>query len=432
MKKVEAIIKPFKLDEVKDALGEIGVQGMTVTEVKGFGRTGGKREVYRGSALRRRLRTQGEDRGRRPRRAGRAHPGGDREGREDRSHRRREDLRASPSRRRFGSAPASAERTPSRCPPRTSQHGLAGSRRRPRARASSKILCISRGGARPISTPIARPYRSRLPPRTSSSTAPARGTPGEAGPGGHSNMSHKTPSEVIAFAKERDAKMVDLRFIDMPGVWQHTTVPAHRLDEGAFEDGFGFDGSSIRGYQPINASDMLIIPDAASAQMDPFTEEPTLVLICNIVDPITREPYARDPALHRAEGRGVPQADRHRRHRVLRPRGRVLRLRRRPLRGGQPRQLLRGRLGPRASGTAAATRARTSATRSATRAATSRWRRTTRSSTGARDLRAARFGRHRGRGAPPRGRHRRPVRDRHEVRLADVRWRTSSCGSSTW
>ncbi len=108
-------------------------------------------------------------------------------------------------------------------------------------------------------------------------------------------MSHKTPSEVIAFAKERGAKMVDLRFIDMPGVWQHTTVPAHRLDEGAFEDGFGFDGSSIRGYQPINASDMLIIPDAASAQMDPFTEEPTLVLICNIVDPITREPYVRDP-----------------------------------------------------------------------------------------------------------------------------------------
>ncbi len=108
-------------------------------------------------------------------------------------------------------------------------------------------------------------------------------------------MSSKTPSEVIAFAKERGAKMLDLRFIDMPGVWQHTTVPIHRLDEAAFEDGFGFDGSSIRGYAPINASDMLIIPDAASAQMDPFTEEPTIVLICNIVDPITREPYLRDP-----------------------------------------------------------------------------------------------------------------------------------------
>lgn len=108
-------------------------------------------------------------------------------------------------------------------------------------------------------------------------------------------MKYKTPSEVVAFAKERGAKMVDLRFIDMPGVWQHTTVPVHRLDEAAFEDGFGFDGSSIRGYQPINASDMLIVPDASTAQMDPFTEEPTLVLICNIVDPITREPYSRDP-----------------------------------------------------------------------------------------------------------------------------------------
>ena len=66
--------------------------------------------------------------------------------------------------------------------------------------------------------------------------------------------------------------MVDLRFIDLPGVWQHTSVPIHRLEEASFEDGFGFDGSSIRGYQPINASDMLMIPDASTAQMDPFTQ----------------------------------------------------------------------------------------------------------------------------------------------------------------
>src|SRR5688572_14704764 len=108
-------------------------------------------------------------------------------------------------------------------------------------------------------------------------------------------MAHKTPSEVVALAKSKGAKMLDLRFIDLPGVWQHTTVPIHRLDEAAFEDGFGFDGSSIRGYQPINASDMLLIPDAATAQMDPFTEQPTLVLICDVVDPITREPYLRNP-----------------------------------------------------------------------------------------------------------------------------------------
>jgi glutamine synthetase len=63
----------------------------------------------------------------------------------------------------------------------------------------------------------------------------------------------KTPKDAIKFAKDHGAVMVDLRFIDLPGIWQHTSVPIHRLDEGAFEDGFGFDGSSIRGYQPINA-----------------------------------------------------------------------------------------------------------------------------------------------------------------------------------
>jgi glutamine synthetase len=105
----------------------------------------------------------------------------------------------------------------------------------------------------------------------------------------------KTPKDVLELAKAKGAVMVDLRFIDMPGVWQHTSVPIHRLDESAFEDGFGFDGSSIRGYQPINASDMLIMPDPSTAKMDPFTKHPTLVLSCDIVDPITREPYHRDP-----------------------------------------------------------------------------------------------------------------------------------------
>ena len=107
-------------------------------------------------------------------------------------------------------------------------------------------------------------------------------------------MRYKTPSEVIAFAKERGAKMLDLRFIDMPGVWQHTTVPIHRLDEGAFEDGFGFDGSSIRGYAPINASDMLVIPDAATAFVDPFFEHPTVVMLGDIHEP-NFEPFRRCP-----------------------------------------------------------------------------------------------------------------------------------------
>ncbi len=103
------------------------------------------------------------------------------------------------------------------------------------------------------------------------------------------------PKDVLDLAKQAGAIMVDLRFIDLPGVWQHTSVPIHRLDEGSFEDGFGFDGSSIRGYQPINASDMLVIPDPSTAQMDPFTKRPTLALICSVVDPITRQPYSRDP-----------------------------------------------------------------------------------------------------------------------------------------
>ncbi|MEW5735687.1 MAG: type I glutamate--ammonia ligase [Thermodesulfobacteriota bacterium] len=101
--------------------------------------------------------------------------------------------------------------------------------------------------------------------------------------------------KVLEFAKKNGAKMVDLRFMDFPGLWQHFTVPICQLGESNFEDGYGFDGSSIRGWQPINASDMLVIPDPTTAKMDPFTAEPTLVMICDIADPITREPYTRDP-----------------------------------------------------------------------------------------------------------------------------------------
>ena len=104
-----------------------------------------------------------------------------------------------------------------------------------------------------------------------------------------------TPKEVLEMAKENGVKVVDLRFMDFPGLWQHFTVPVSELEESSFEDGFGFDGSSIRGWQPIHASDMLVVPDATSAKMDPFYEAPTLVLICNIVDPVTREAYTRDP-----------------------------------------------------------------------------------------------------------------------------------------
>ncbi len=74
-----------------------------------------------------------------------------------------------------------------------------------------------------------------------------------------------TPSEVVKFASDQGAKMVDLRFLDLPGLWQHLTVPVSELSEDVFSDGYGFDGSSIRGWQAINASDMLIIPDPTTA-----------------------------------------------------------------------------------------------------------------------------------------------------------------------
>ncbi len=108
-------------------------------------------------------------------------------------------------------------------------------------------------------------------------------------------MQKRTPAEVIAFAQENDAKMLDLRFADLPGLWQHVTYPIGELEESHFEEGFGFDGSSIRGWQAISESDMLIVPDANTAFMDPFTDVPTLVMIANIVDPVTKQHYERDP-----------------------------------------------------------------------------------------------------------------------------------------
>jgi len=103
------------------------------------------------------------------------------------------------------------------------------------------------------------------------------------------------PKDVMKFVKENGAKFADFKFMDYPGMWQHFTVPIAQLEESSFEDGYGFDGSSIRGWQAIHASDMLIIPDANTTVMDPFTAVPTVSFICNIVDPITKEKYSRDP-----------------------------------------------------------------------------------------------------------------------------------------
>lgn len=104
-----------------------------------------------------------------------------------------------------------------------------------------------------------------------------------------------TPKQVVDFAKKNKAEMVDFKFIDFPGIWQNFSVPISEFDESTFKDGLGFDGSSIRGWQAINASDMLIVPDPTTAVMDPFRQYPTLSLVCNIIDPITKESYSRDP-----------------------------------------------------------------------------------------------------------------------------------------
>lgn len=100
----------------------------------------------------------------------------------------------------------------------------------------------------------------------------------------------KKPAEVIKFIKDYEVEFVDLRFLDFIGSWQHFTIPVDEVDKNFFENGLGFDGSSIRGWKAINASDMLLIPDPTTCKIDPFMEAVTLVIICNIEDPITREP----------------------------------------------------------------------------------------------------------------------------------------------
>ena len=105
----------------------------------------------------------------------------------------------------------------------------------------------------------------------------------------------KTAKDVISKIKSENVEFVDLRFMDFPGLWQHFSIPAARLDEDTFERGLGFDGSSIRGWQAINESDMLVKPVPETAFIDPFRTYKTMVIICNICDPITGEDYTRDP-----------------------------------------------------------------------------------------------------------------------------------------
>src|SRR5579859_3154330 len=100
---------------------------------------------------------------------------------------------------------------------------------------------------------------------------------------------------VLEFAKKHEAKILDLRFTDIPGLWHHVSYPIEQLTESSFDHGFGIDGSSIRGWAGIHESDMLLKPDASFHLLDPFTEVSTLVLVCNVVDPVTKQRYDRDP-----------------------------------------------------------------------------------------------------------------------------------------
>ena len=104
-----------------------------------------------------------------------------------------------------------------------------------------------------------------------------------------------TPRDVLKLCETKEIKFIDLRFMDFPGLWQHTTVPISELTLDSFDHGFGFDGSSIRGWQAINESDMLLVPVAETAKVDPFLQQATVSMICDIRDPITKKEYSRDP-----------------------------------------------------------------------------------------------------------------------------------------
>jgi hypothetical protein len=150
-------------------------------------------------------------------------------------------------------------------------------------------------------------------------------------------------TDVLALAREGGAQIVDLRFVDVPGQWQHFSIPIKELTEGLFIEGIGFDGSSIRGFQHIHESDMLLVPDPRTAFLDPTLRIPTLVLICDVVEPGDRAPYTR-PALRRPQGGAVPGQLGDRDDRLLGSGDRVLHLRLASLRADRQPRLLRDRL----------------------------------------------------------------------------------------
>ena len=141
----------------------------------------------------------------------------------------------------------------------------------------------------------------------------------------------KTAKDVLKYIKDHDVKYVDFRFTDPRGKWQHVTFDITMIDEEIFAEGTMFDGSSIAGWKAINESDMTLMPDPATAVLDPFFAAPTLVIVCDILEPTTGEPYNRDPRGIAKKAEAYRGLHRDRRHHLFRAGGRVLRLRRRPL-----------------------------------------------------------------------------------------------------
>ena len=154
-----------------------------------------------------------------------------------------------------------------------------------------------------------------------------------------------TPKNVMKMIKDSDVKYVDFRFTDPRGKWQHVTFDVSMIEEDTFAEGQMFDGSSIAGWKAINESDMCLMPDPASACIDPFFAETTMVLVCDVLEPTTGEPYNRDPRgiAKKAEAHG--QVHGRRRHGLFRARSRILRLRRRQLQGRTLQHRLQARLG---------------------------------------------------------------------------------------
>ena len=154
----------------------------------------------------------------------------------------------------------------------------------------------------------------------------------------------KNASDVLKMIKDKDVKFVDFRFTDTKGKMQHVTAQQSCVDEGVFTDGYAFDGSSIAGWKGIESSDMLLMPDPASAHLDPFFAQSTVAIFCDVLRADHRPVLRARPARHRQEGRGLHEVDGRRRQGLLRPGSRVLHLRRRALQHRSDQLRLQDRL----------------------------------------------------------------------------------------